>query len=207
MLVTQKKVEPVFTIKNNKEHIPLLRYDDRCILNNCLFTEIRLQSKKCFLICAYHSRSQSQEEFEIFCINFDILLSQINDEFLLCSIVTGDFNGGCTNWWKDDITNSAGREIASFTSSAGYTQIIDKPTYVINNSMLCIDLIFCFNQILPFLTNVIIGISVPLPSKYVREVWDYSKTDVQKIKKSIKGFNWGKTLESLSIDSKVDLLN
>ena len=27
------------------------------------------------------------------------------------------------------------------------------------------------------------------------------------LKKSIKNFNWGKTLESLSIDSKVDLLN
>ena len=40
----------------------------------------------------------------------------------------GDFNAVCTNWWKDDITNSAGREIASLTSSAGYTQIIDKPT-------------------------------------------------------------------------------
>ena len=45
------------------------------------------------------------------------------------------------------------------------------------------------------------------PTKYVREVWDYSRADVQNIKKSIKGFNSGKTLESLYIDSKVDLLN
>ena len=50
-------------------------------------------------------------------------------------------------------------------------------------------------------------ISVPLPPKYVREVWDYSKAGVQNIKKSIKDFNWGKTLESLSIVSKADLLN
>ena len=75
-----------------------------------------------------------------------IFLSQINDEFPLCSIVTGDFNARCTNWWKDDITNSTGWEIASLTSSAGYTQISDKPTHVINNSMSCIDLIFCTNQ-------------------------------------------------------------
>ena len=60
--------------------------------------------------------------------------------------ILNDFNARCTNWWKDDITNSAGREIASLTSSAGYTKIIDKPTHVINNSMLCIDLIFCTNQ-------------------------------------------------------------
>ena len=52
-----------------------------------------------------------------------------------------------------------------------------------------------------------IDIRVLLPPKYVREVWDYSKADVQDIKKSIKDFNWGKTLESLSKDSKVDLLN
>ena len=31
-------------------------------------------------------------------------------------------------------------------SSAGYKQIIDKPTHVINNSMSYIDLIFCTNQ-------------------------------------------------------------
>ena len=84
--------------------------------------------------------------------------------------------------------------------------------------MLCIDLIFCTNQNLiskygvdasifdKCHHNIIYGksdIRVPLPPKYVREVWDYSKADVQNIKKSIKDFNW----ESLSIDSKVDLLN
>ena len=93
-----------------------------------LVTEIRSQSEKCLLICAYRSYSQSQEEFKIFCLKSDIILSQINDEFSLSSMGNGDFNAVCTNWWKDDITNSAGREIASLTSSAGYTQIIDKPT-------------------------------------------------------------------------------
>ena len=52
-----------------------------------------------------------------------------------------------------------------------------------------------------------IDIRVPLPPKYLCEVWDYGKADVQNIKKSIKDFNWGKTLESLSVDSKVDPLN
>ena len=75
-----------------------------------------------------------------------IFLSQITDEFPLCSIVTGDFNGLSTNWWKHDITNSAGLGLASLTLSAVYIQIIDKLTHVINNSMSCIDLIFCTNQ-------------------------------------------------------------
>ena len=42
--------------------------------------------------------------------------------------------------------NPADGEIASLTSSAGYTQINDKPTHAINNSTLWIDLRFCTNQ-------------------------------------------------------------
>ena len=196
ILVTQKGAVWIY----HKEHIPLIRRDDLCTLDTCLVTEI-------------WSSSQNQEEFLIFWTNFEIPLSQLNDESPLCSIVTGDFNARCTNWWKDDITNSADREIASLTSSAAYTQNIDKPTHLINNSMSCIDLIFCTNQ------NVIskhgvddsifdkchhnitygnIDICVHFPPKYVREVWDYSKADIQNIKKSIKDFNWGKTLEFLS---------
>ena len=91
-----------------KEHITLIRRDDLCTLDNCLVTEIRSQNEKCFLTCAYRSPSQCQEEFKTFCTKFDILLSQINDEFPLCSIVTGYFNARCTNWWKDKITNSTG---------------------------------------------------------------------------------------------------
>ena len=71
-------------------------------------------------------------------------------------------------------------------------------------------------SMLPFLTNVITISSMArltflysslLSPKYVCEVSDYSKADVQNIKKPIKDFNRGKALESLSIDSKVDLLN
>ena len=40
-------------------------------------------------------------------------------------------------------------ELDSLISLARYSQIIDKPTYIVNNSMSCIDLIFCTN------TNVI----------------------------------------------------
>ena len=34
-----------------KEHIPLIKRDDICTLDNCLMTEIRSESEKCFLIC------------------------------------------------------------------------------------------------------------------------------------------------------------
>ena len=59
-----------------KEHIPLIKQDDICTLDNCLVTEIHSQSEKCFLTCIYRSPSQNNEEFENFCINFDLLLSK-----------------------------------------------------------------------------------------------------------------------------------
>ena len=49
-----------------KEHIPLIKRDDICTLDLCLVSEIRSQSKKCFLTCIYRSSSQNNEEFENF---------------------------------------------------------------------------------------------------------------------------------------------
>ena len=149
---------------------------------------------KYFLTRFYRSPSQSHDAFENFCIEFDILLSQINDELPICSVVTGDFNARYSRWWRNDITKFAGKEIDFLTSSVGYTQIIDKPTHVINKSKSCIDLIFCTNQNVTskygvdasFFDkchhNVIYGktnIRVPLPPVFIREVWNYSKADVQ----------------------------
>ena len=116
-----------------KEHIPLIKRDDICTLNNCLVTEIRSPDEKCFSTCIYRSPSQSHDGFDDFCTKFDLLLKNVNYEFPLCSIVAGDFNVRCSRWWQNN--NSAGQEIDSLTLSAGYKQIINKPTHVVNNSM------------------------------------------------------------------------
>ena len=141
------------------------------------------------------------------------LFVQLSQEILMLVVKTD-----C----KNDITNSVGQELDSLTSSAGYSQIIDKPTHVVNNSVSCIDFIFCTNTNIIFKHgvdvsifekchhNIIFGkieISVPLPPAYVREVWDYSKANAENIKKAISSFNWNKAFENLSIDAKVELLN
>ena len=164
----------------------------------------------------YCSPSQNQDEFENLCANFGILLSQINNDFPISSIITADFNAQCSRWWRNDLTNFVGKEIVFLTSSAAYTQIIDKPSHVINNSKLCINLIFCTNQ------NVISKygvdaslfdkchhsiIYVLLPPVFIYKVWNYSKADIQNIQRAILGFNWRKAFESLSVNSKIDLLN
>ena len=72
----------------------------------------------------------------------NLFLSNVNDEFPICSVVTGDFNTRNERLWKNDITNSLSLELDSLTSSAGYTQIIDKSAIAINYSMSCIDVSF-----------------------------------------------------------------
>ena len=129
-----------------KEHIPLILQDDINTLNNCLVTEIHSQKEKCFLTCIYRSPRQNQDEFKNSSTNFDILLNNVNDELPLCSIVTDDFNARYSRWRKNDTANLQGYELDSLTLLAGYNQIIDKPTHVINTSMSCIDLIFCINK-------------------------------------------------------------
>ena len=88
--------------------------------------------------------------------------------------------------------------------------------------MSCIDLIFCTNKNIISnhvvdLTifekchhNIIYGkinIPVPLPPVYIREVWDYSKANIEYINKAISNLNWTKVFENLSVDEKVELLN
>ena len=183
--------------------------------------EICSKGEKYFLTCSYCSPSQSHNEFEKFCVSFDLLLNNIDDEFQICSIVTGDFNTCCSSWWKNDITNTPGQDIDPLTSSAGYTQIIDKPTHVVNNSMSCIDLIFCTNKniisnhgvnVTIFRKchhNIIYGkISIRyLSPGYICEAWDYSKSNIENINKAISNFNWTKAFKNLSVDEKVKLLN
>ena len=71
-----------------KEHISLIKRNDIWTLDNGLVTEICSKNDKCL----YRSPSQSQDEFENFGTNFDILLSQINNELPMYSVVTGYFN-------------------------------------------------------------------------------------------------------------------
>ena len=54
------------------------------------------------------------------------LFVQLSQEILMLLVETD---------WKNYITNSVVQELDSLTSSAGYSQIIDKPTHIVNNSM------------------------------------------------------------------------
>ena len=88
--------------------------------------------------------------------------------------------------------------------------------------MSCIDLIFCTNKniISNHEADVTIfekchhntiydktDIRTPLPPLYIHEVWDYSKANIENIKKAIPNFNCTRATENISVDKKVELLN
>ena len=75
----------------------LIKRDDICTLDNRLVTEVCVQNEKCFLTCLYRSLSHYNEEFESFCVSFNLLLSNINEKIPICSIITGDFNARSSN--------------------------------------------------------------------------------------------------------------
>ena len=58
-------------------------------------------------------------------------------------VALGDFNAAISsNWYNKDINSNEGRKIEAVTSQNGLHQEINKPTYILNNSSSCIDLIF-----------------------------------------------------------------
>ena len=128
-----------------KESLPLIRRSDLSNMKEFLVTEINVNNKKCFFACLYRSPSQSHEELESFRSNLDSVLSNINDQHTVCSIVIGDFNAKCSKWCTTDKDNTAGLELDSITTTAGYSQMINKPKHLINESLSFIDLIFSSN--------------------------------------------------------------
>ena len=54
----------------------------------------------------------------------------------------GDFYAKSKNWYSQDKTSFGGKTIESITSQFGLYQLINEPTQLLENSSLCIDLIF-----------------------------------------------------------------
>ena len=101
--------------------------------------------ERCFLTCLHRSANRKREQFRSCCHSLHILMNNINSLNPSISIITGDFNGKCSKWYSFDTSDNIGKELDTITSTSGYTQIIDKPTYFTNHSSSCIYLIFTSN--------------------------------------------------------------
>ena len=113
-----------------------------CLLYlNVLPLRLKLEKKSIFFTCNYKSPSQAPDEFEKYCQIFHLTLSNKDDLSPVCSIVIGDFNVKCRNWWAWHVNSNAGKELDFLTSTAGYTQLIDKPIHFFSGGSSYIDLI------------------------------------------------------------------
>ena len=125
----------------HKDYLSVTRRDDLFALSECIATEIKVEKKSIFFTCNYKSPSQAPDEFEKYCQIFHLTLSNKDDLSPVCSIVIGDFNVKCRNWWAWHVNSNAGKELDFLTSTAGYTQLIDKPTHFFSGGSSYINLI------------------------------------------------------------------
>ena len=72
-----------------------------------------MDKKKAFYSCLYRLPSQTQDEFEEFCNDLNLLSSNVNDVNVTLSVIIGDFNAKLPRWWSLDKDNAEGRKINS----------------------------------------------------------------------------------------------
>ena len=92
-------------------------------------------------------------------------------------------------WYLLDKINAARETLQTYTTTAGYNQLINKPTHCINGSSSCTDLIFTSdrNLVTDFGADVIlhktchhnlifgkINFNIPLHPPFYRDIWDYN---------------------------------
>ena len=98
-----------------------------------------------FFTCFYRSPSQSHDERENVCSEPNLLLTNIINNQPTCSILIGYFNAKCSKWCSSAKSDIAGLEIDNITTTAGYSQLINKAKHFINGTSSCIDLFFSSN--------------------------------------------------------------
>ena len=192
------------------------------LLNESLLFELKIGNKLCSFLTLYRSPSQSNEQFNEFLENFELSLDNMatNNPFLMT--VIGDFNAKSKNWCSTDNASTEGTEIEILTSHYGLSQLIKEPTFIINNSKSCIDLIFtsqpnlvtesgilsslhpnCHHQIVFSKFNL----QIYYPPPFEREVWHYQYADIDHINQAISDFNWERAFAEKDVNHQVLIFN
>ena len=175
-------------------------------------------NKKVMVSVIYHSPNQTNDKFEAFLSNFQMLLNGINNCKPSLSVTTGDFNSRCSSWWSDDINTKKGLKLFSLTSSNDFSQLIYEPTHIQANSSSFINLTFtdqpnlsgtsgvhaslhpnCHHQIVHSSFNF----NIYYPPPYQCLVWDYKKADAKIVRKALDSVNWERLFDSKNINAQV----
>ena len=111
-------------------------------LHKSISFELQVGSKICKFVSPYGSPSQASDDFEKFTDNFELTLDNLAESNSDLIVKLGNLNIKSKNWYIDDKTTTEGAKIEFITSKYWLHQIINEPTYVLENSSSCIDLIF-----------------------------------------------------------------
>ena len=71
-------------------------------------------------------------------MNLDVLST--NNHFL--TVMIGNFNAKSRNWYLNEKTSFEGSQFEFLASQFAMSQVIKKPTHILDNSKSCTDLIF-----------------------------------------------------------------
>ena len=136
----------------------------------------------------------------------------------------GDFNARSPLFWDGEVSeNPAGKKLSDFMLLNSLEQLINEPTHFPREEIAtCIDLLFT-DQAYAFSDSGVIpspdprckhqliygniNFCVPCPPPYKRTIWDYNKSDVNKIQASLSAIDWNATFRNKSSDDCVDILN
>ena len=90
---------------------------------------LRLNWQKIYIVLLGAIDLRVKDEFENFCQNLYLILSNTNNTSQFCSIVIRNFCARCRSRRVGDVNSNAAKELDFLTSTARYTHIIDKPTH------------------------------------------------------------------------------
>ena len=151
----------------------------------------------------YRSTNQSEDDFEKFCNNFELILDAIwtTNPFLIDAI--DDFNAKSSNWYPGDTTTIEGSKIEAMIFQFGLYQVINEPTHIQGKSMSCVNLIFSFQPNFAMSSGIHSSLhqncrhqivfakfylKAHYPPPYEREAWRFKKLNTDHIKRTINGF-------------------
>ena len=137
-------------------------------------------------------------------------------------VVLRDLNIKFKNWYINDKATTEGEEIEFVTSQFGLYHIINEPTYVLENSLSCFDLIFtsqpnlvvdsgvhpflhpnCYHQIVYAKYNV----KIHFPPPYEREIWHYGQGNTELIRRAVNEFDWQRAFNNVNINERVSFFD
>ena len=199
-----------------------LKILDIFYLQEGIVFELKIGNKSCKIVYLYRSPNQSQDEFETFTNNLELILDMIFETNPFLVIALGDFNAKLSQWYKNDKTTTEGSKIANLTSRYGLKRTINQPTHILNNLSSCINLLLtsqpnllmesgvhsslhsnCHHQIIYARFNL----KIYYPPRYEREIWHYKKTNIDLIQQAIREFNWERAFHRKNINAKVSISN